>query len=65
MILTIPDMSCGHCRASVIAALTALDPAARVEVDLEARTAQVATAAGPKAVLAALDAVGFPAQVVA
>jgi copper chaperone len=62
MILTIPDMSCGHCRASVVAALTALDQGAQVVVDLDRRQAEVTTVASADAVIAALDAVGFPAQ---
>lgn len=62
MHLSIPDMSCGHCRASVTRALTELDPAARVTVDLTARTAQVDTTAPLPAVLAALEAVGFAAE---
>ncbi len=61
MELSIPDMSCGHCRASVTKALTELDPQAKVEVDLPARTAHVETAADPTAVIAALAAVGFEA----
>jgi copper chaperone len=62
MDLAIPDMTCGHCRASVTSALLALDPQARVEVDLPARTARVETRAPQAAVLAALGAIGFDAQ---
>jgi len=62
MILTIPDMSCGHCRASVVAALTALDHGAQVVIDMERRQAEVTTVAPANAVIAALAAVGFPAQ---
>ncbi|WP_323041968.1 heavy-metal-associated domain-containing protein [Gemmobacter sp.] len=61
MNLSIPDMNCGHCRASVTRALTELDPQAKVAVDLTARTAQVETTAPLPAVIAALDAVGFAA----
>lgn len=61
MNLSIPDMNCGHCRASVTRALTELDPQAKVAVDLAARTAQVDTTAPLPAVIAALDAVGFTA----
>lgn len=62
MDLTIPDMTCGHCRASVTNALLALDPQARVEVDLPARTARVETAAPQAAVIEALGAIGFDAR---
>ena len=62
MDLSIPDMTCGHCRASVTAAVQELDPAARVEVDLAAHRARIETAAAPAAVLAALKTVGFEAS---
>ncbi|MFZ1469073.1 MAG: heavy-metal-associated domain-containing protein [Paracoccaceae bacterium] len=57
---SIPDMSCGHCKASIEAALTPL--AAQVEVDLPAR--QVRVEGGDTArMVAALNAIGFPATV--
>lgn len=62
MDLSIPDMTCGHCRASVTRALTELDPQARVEVDLPARTARVETSAPLQTVIAALGAIGFEAK---
>jgi len=62
---SIPDMSCGHCKASVEAALATVPGSGPVEVDLPARRARVADAAAPAAVLAALDAAGFPATVLA
>jgi copper chaperone len=63
MKLSIPDMSCGHCEASVKAALMPL--AGAVQVDLPARMAQIEGQAQPEAVIAALSAIGFAAQVVA
>ncbi len=62
--LSIPDMSCGHCSASVQQALTALPGAAAISVDLAARTATVTGPADPATLLAALNRIGFPAQVV-
>lgn len=62
MKLSIPDMSCGHCKAVVERAILAEDAAARVAVDLDSRTAEVTSRATPEAVLAALDAVGYPAR---
>lgn len=62
-LLSVPDMSCGHCKASVEAALAPLPGMAPVEVDLAKR--QV-TVAGPAAeAVKALDAIGFPAREVA
>lgn len=63
MDLSIPDMSCNHCRAAVTRAVQELDPAARVEVDLETRRAKVTTSASATAVIAVLETVGFPATV--
>lgn len=63
--LTVPDMSCGHCKASVLSALSALPDAGAVEVDLTAKTVTVTGPAQPAALIRALDAVGFPAAVIA
>lgn len=59
--LSVPEMTCGHCKASVEAALTRLDPAAQVAVDLTARRVEVTSSAPPAAMIAALGAVGFDA----
>ena len=59
--LSVPDMSCGHCKASVEAALVRLDPGAQVAVDLPARRVEVVSSAAPSAMIAALGAVGFDA----
>jgi copper chaperone len=61
--LNIPDMSCGHCKASVEGAITALDPQAKVAVDLATRTANIESAIAPEAMITALGRVGFPASV--
>jgi copper chaperone len=59
--LSIPDMSCGHCKAAVEAALATVPDAGTVTVDLSARKVQVAGPAAVPALLAALDAAGYPA----
>ena len=59
--LSVPDMSCGHCKASVEAALAPL--AATVTVDLPARQVR-AEGAAPESLIAALANAGFPATVV-
>jgi copper chaperone len=62
-LLSVPDMSCGHCKASVEAALTPLTGMAPVTVDLAQRQVSVA---GPAAeAVKALAAIGFPAMAVA
>ena len=56
----LPDMSCGHCVAAITEALKAADALARVEIDREARTADVDSAL-PRATLAAvLTEAGYP-----
>ena len=60
-VLSVPDMSCGHCKASVEAALSPI--ASKVEVDLPARRV-TAEGAPPEALVEALEAIGFPASVV-
>lgn len=59
---SIPDMSCGHCKAAVEAALAQVPQAGEVRVDLSARQVEVAGPAPQAAVLAALEAAGYPAQ---
>jgi copper chaperone len=61
---SIPDMSCGHCKAAVEEAVFTLDPQAVVVVDMAARRADVTSAVADAAVIAALAKVGFPAEVV-
>lgn len=59
----VPDMSCGHCKAAVEKAVAKLDAEARVTVDLDAKTVEVEGTPAPAAVIAALDAEGYPATV--
>lgn len=61
--LSIPEMNCRHCEASVVAALTPLSGAVRV--DLANRTAVLTASADPDALIAALARIGFDAAVVA
>lgn len=61
--LSVPDMTCGHCRASVTDALSRLSGADKVEVDLTAKTVHVEGPASPDDLIRALDAIGFPATV--
>lgn len=63
--LSIPDMTCGHCKASVESALKSLADAGDITVDLAAKTATTSGPAAPAALLKALDEVGFPATVIA
>lgn len=59
---SIPDMNCGHCKAAVEGAIGAVDADAKVEVDLEKRIAAVSSRADSAAMIAALAAAGYPAE---
>ncbi|MCL4674836.1 MAG: heavy-metal-associated domain-containing protein [Pararhodobacter sp.] len=61
--LSVPDMSCGHCRASIEAALAPLG--ATPQFDMQARRITLPADAPQAAVIAALDAIGFEAAPVA
>lgn len=60
--LSVPDMSCSHCKATVEAALALVPDAGEVAVDLAARQVQVAGPATIAALIAALDKAGYPAE---
>ncbi len=62
ILLSVPDMTCGHCKASVEAALAPLAP--QVVVDLAKRQIAVTGSDDAAGLLRALEAVGFPAGVI-
>ncbi|RZL36365.1 MAG: copper chaperone [Rubrivivax sp.] len=57
---TLPDMSCGHCVATITEALKAADAQARVAIDQKARTADVDSALPRETLAAALAEAGYP-----
>ena len=58
--LSVPDMSCGHCRASIDSALAPLG--GKADFDMDQRRVTVTGALTPVAAIAALDRIGFPAE---
>ncbi len=58
---SIPDMSCGHCKAAIDTAVKALDPKATLTFDMAARQVQINTQTAQPALLAALADEGYPA----
>jgi copper chaperone len=60
--LSVPDMSCGHCKATVEAALGAVPLAGTIVVDLASRHVEVTGAAPAAALIAALAQAGYPAK---
>lgn len=57
---TLPDMSCGHCVAAITQALQAVDAQAGVDIDLQAKTAQVDSTLPRDTFAAALAEAGYP-----
>lgn len=55
----IPNMSCGHCVRAVTEAVQAVDPAARVEADLQQRQVQVDSTAPRERLTASLTEAGY------
>jgi copper ion binding protein len=57
---SVPDMSCGHCRAAIVEAVGALDGVDAVEVDLDTKVVTVRGAGvDDAAVRAAIDDAGY------
>jgi copper chaperone len=57
--LTVQDMTCGHCAATITGAVKALDPQATCDVDLAAKRVRVASAFSAERVRAAIERAGF------
>ncbi|MBU2891560.1 MULTISPECIES: heavy-metal-associated domain-containing protein [Celeribacter] len=61
-VFSVPDMSCDHCKAAITEALEAVDDTVEIDVDMDAREIDVFSDAGDEAILAALKAAGYPAE---
>lgn len=59
MQFNIPDMTCGHCRSAVEAAVKSVDTQAKVDVDLDAKTARIETGAAEAEVAQAIRDAGY------
>ena len=62
MKLNVPDMSCGHCVATITKAVKGLDASAEVNADLAAKQVTVKTGLSAEKVMKALDDAGYPAS---
>ena len=56
----LPDMSCGHCVAAITEAVKSADANARLDINREARTAEVDSALPREALVAVLTDAGYP-----
>lgn len=61
MRFAVDGMTCGHCVRAITRAVQALDPAAQVAVDLDARSVEVQTGLPAEQVAAAIRDAGYPA----
>lgn len=57
--LTVPDMSCGHCVATIEKAIRDVDAAARIDCDLAARRVSIDSAATPEEIRHAIADAGY------
>jgi copper chaperone len=62
--LSIPEMTCGHCKATVERTIAAQDAAAKVAVNLDTHTVAVQSTAPVAALIKALADEGYPAEVI-
>ena len=60
--LKVPDMSCGHCAATIEKAARSVDPAARVDVDLTTKVATIVTTAPADRLRSAIRTAGYDSQ---
>ncbi len=59
---SVPDMSCGHCVATIRKAVAAVDEAATVTCDLSDHSVDIGSSAEPNALATALKDAGYPAE---
>jgi copper chaperone len=56
---TVQDMTCGHCAATITAAVKSVDPAGRCEIDVPARRVRVDSAMSAERIASAITRAGF------
>ncbi len=63
-VLSVPDISCGHCKSSIEGALQKVTGVTRAEVSVEQKTVAVAFEAslGLEPIIEAIEAQGFDVQ---
>lgn len=59
--LHVPNMSCGHCKATIEKTVAAADPLAELVFQMEARQVEVDSDIDLAALITLLDDAGFPA----
>lgn len=59
---SVPEMSCGHCKAKIEEALLEADAGAELNFDMEAREIDVDSVLDTSEVIAAMQAAGYEAS---
>jgi len=59
----VPDISCGHCQATIEQGLRPLEGVSEVVVDVEEKTVRVDGTASDAQIRGTLDELGYPAAV--
>lgn len=59
---TVPDMDCGGCVRSITDSIHRLDPAAKVQADLETKLVSIGGTADEKAYESAIEDAGFTVE---
>lgn len=59
----VPDMTCGHCEATVTNAIQGIDQSAIVKADLVTNKIEVTSTAKTEAILGVLNEAGYPSSV--
>jgi copper chaperone len=58
--LNLPDMTCGHCASTVAKTVALVDPAAKVEVDLDSKKVKIQSTEDRQDFAEALTDAGYP-----
>ncbi len=61
---SVRGMTCGHCMKAVTASIQAIDPAAKVQVDLAGGTVRVDSERPASAIAQAITEAGYPASAI-
>ena len=56
----LPDMTCGHCVATITKTVQALDPQAQIQTDLPTHQVRIDTQTSRDALIASLTEAGYP-----
>ncbi len=60
---SVPDMSCGHCKAAIEKAIGGADSTSKIEFDMDARKIDVASKLPVEELTALLEKEGYPSTV--